>query len=161
MKRFICVLLLLFVAWFFAPVFVGPADADWRWADPKLKSKPVAAWCESYQCIKTAHKQSKLRYKRRVQRYHDRKQIEWMHWTAMYIPDCTWYGESGTGAEYARYRYILPNSTGSGAYGKFQFMPGTYHANAKYHDWSALDQEIAARREYWKHDIYPWQGCTG
>ena len=118
--------------------------ADWRWAGPKLKKQTVVYHCDTMQCINESYKKAKARYKKRVAAHDKRRLKEWKH--------CT-------GPEYSPARYTLPNSGGSGAYGKFQFMPGTYHANAKYHDWSALDQEIAARREFWKHGTQPWSAC--
>lgn len=159
MKRFIAVLLLLFLGWFFAPAFVPSANADWRWAKPHFKTKKVAVFCDTSQCVKHAHIRARSQRRAKVARYNHRKRQEWNHWTSLYIPDCIWYGESGVGPEYARYRYTLPNSGGSGAYGKFQFMSGTYFNNAKYGDWSPLDQEIAARREYWRHGSTPWSNC--
>jgi hypothetical protein len=135
------------------------AEADWRWADPVFEKQKVSYFCDSLQCIKASYKKQKEKFQRKVARYHRRKLREWRKWTNYYIPFCTWYGESGVGPEYAPYRYTLPNSGGSGAYGKFQFMPGTYHNRAKYHDWSPLDQEIAARREFWANGTAPWANC--
>lgn len=152
MKRFIFILLLFLI------LQVSPAQADWRWAGPKFKLVKVGTVCEGLECGIIAQR-ARIRIKIKRELYHAKKQGEWDHWTSLYIPDCTWYGESGTGPEYARYRYTLPNSTGSGAWGKFQFMPGTYHSRAKYHDWSPLDQEIAARREFWAHGTSPWANC--
>jgi hypothetical protein len=100
-----------------------------------------------------------MRYRVKVRLYHKHRLKEWNLWTSRYIPRCTWYGESGFGPQYARYRYTLPNSQGSGAYGKFQFKPNTYFSRAKYGDWSPLDQEIAARREYYANNTYPWANC--
>lgn len=135
------------------------AQADWRWADPKFKVKFYAVMCDTPQCVKAAKNISKQRHRRKIRSYHKRKLREWNLWTSRYIPDCTWYGESGHGPKYARVRYVTPNSGGSGAYGKFQFMPSTYHSVAKYGDWSPLDQEIAARREYWRNGTSPWTNC--
>jgi hypothetical protein len=133
--------------------------ADWRWSEPQLKVQTVKYKCNTMACIRKTYLKEKRRFQQRVARYHQRRLQEWKRWTNLFIPFCTWYGESGTGSEYARYRYTLPNATGSGAYGKFQMMPGTYHNRAKYHDWSALDQEIAARREYWANGTSPWANC--
>lgn len=143
----------------FALVGASPAAADWRWAQPKLKKQTVTYKCDTMKCIQKTYKREKARYKKRLAAHDKRRLQEWKHWTKLYIPQCTWYGESGHGPEYSPVRYTMPNSTGSGAYGKFQFMPGTYHNNAKYHDWSALDQEIAARREFWAHGTSPWSNC--
>lgn len=144
----------------FTLVGASSASADWRWAKPHFKHKvKVRAACDSYQCHKVAKIHKSAVKQLRVTFYHKKKRLEWRMWTSLYIPDCTWYGESGEGPEYARYRYTMPNSLGSGALGKFQFKPGTYHNRAKYHDWSPLDQEIAARREYWKHGTAPWEAC--
>jgi hypothetical protein len=140
-------------------VTASPASADWRWAKPQLKKQTVTYSCASMKCIRQTYLKEKRRYHRRVERYDKRRQHEWSYWTHLFIPTCTWYGESGYGPEYARVRYTMPNATGSGAYGKFQFMPGTYHNRAKYHDWSPLDQEIAARREYWANGTSPWTNC--
>jgi hypothetical protein len=154
MKRLGLLLLL------FALMSAVPASAaDWRWAEPKLKKQTITYKCDTMQCINKAFAKEKARYKKRMARVHKLRLKEWKHWTGMYIPQCTWYGESGTSAEYSPVRYTMPNSTGSGAYGKFQMMPGTYHNRAKYHDWSALDQEIAARREYWANGTQPWSNC--
>lgn len=154
MKRFIT-LAISGVALISAPA----SQADWRWADPKIKVKKVKPVCTSLECRKAARIQTREVHKAKVKYYHARKRAEWKSWTRLHIPNCTWYGESGTGPEYAKHRYVMPNSTGSGAYGKFQFMTTTYHNVAKYHDWSPLDQEIAARREYWARGTGPWTNC--
>jgi hypothetical protein len=137
----------------------APAAADWRWAKPKLKQQTVTYKCNTMECIRKTYVKERKRYKKRIAAHDKRRLREWKRWTKMYIPQCTWYGESGTGPEYSPARYVMPNSGGSGAYGKFQFMPGTYHNRAKYHDWSALDQEIAARREFWGNGTAPWANC--
>lgn len=136
------------------------ASADWRWADPNIK-KPKAhiLSCKTSVCKKRAKRVAKLKLKLKIAKYHYQKEREWHLWTKRYIPPCTWYGESGPGPPYARYRYTLPNSRGSEAFGKFQMMPGTYHSRAKYHDWSPLDQEIASRREFWANGTLPWEAC--
>lgn len=138
-----------------------PATAvgDWRWADPILKKQTIKYSCKTLKCIRNTYIREKKRYKHRVERYHDRRLKEWKRWTRTYIPLCTWYGESGHGPEYARHRYVMMNSGGSGARGKFQFMPGTYYGVAKYKDWSPLDQEIAARRLFRKAGTGPWSAC--
>lgn len=133
--------------------------ADWRWKTPKMTVKKSKPRCDTYQCTRQARHITKLKLRLKKARFKARRQAEWTKWTRMYIPQCTWYGESGTGPEYSRARYTMPNSTGSGAYGKFQFMSGTYHNRAKYHDWSPLDQEIAARREFWANGTAPWTNC--
>lgn len=139
---------------------VETAAADWRWTTPKLKVEhKTKPYCDSWQCHKRARQINKIRLRLKVARFNLRKEREWRKWTTRPIADCTWYGESGYGPEYDPKRYTMPNKGGSGAYGKFQFMPATYRANAKYFDWSALDQEIAARREYWKHGTSPWSNC--
>lgn len=140
-------------------MLVSPVSADWRWADPAVKKVKPNVLCHTIKCKKKAKHIAKLKFKLRVARYSYAKEREWTRWTNRFVPDCIWYGESGVGPEYARYRYTMPNSTGSGAWGKFQFMSGTYHTRAKYHDWSPLDQEIAARREYWAHGTAPWANC--
>lgn len=163
MKRSIVLVLILFgvLLTLIAIQHASPASADWRWAEPKLKPKRVKPVCNQRICRTLAKIETRARLKARIQLYNRRKQAEWNTWTRLYIPDCTWFGESGEGPEYAPSRYTTPNQGGSGAYGKFQMMPGTYRANAKYGDWSPLDQEIAARREYWQHGIQPWTNCTG
>jgi hypothetical protein len=153
--RSLNVILLCFLFLCLPPV----AQADWRWAEPNIKVEPVKPKCKSGECRKAAKRVNKAKLRYREALYDLHKTEEWTHWTSLYIPRCTWYGESGYGPEYARYRYTMPNSQGSGALGKFQFMPGTYHSRAKYHDWSALDQEIASRREYWVHGTAPWANC--
>lgn len=155
MRRFLLVFMMFAV---FAPV--QSASADWRWAEPKFKIKRVKPVCHFHLCRVLAKIQARANHRARVRYYHARKRNEWRFWTHLYIPRCTWYGESGYGPQYARYRYTLPNSTGSGALGKYQFMPKTYYSSGKYDDWSPLDQEIAARVEYWKHGVFPWQNCT-
>lgn len=150
---------LIFLVLLFALLCTQPASADWRWAKPQLKKQTISYSCDTLECIEKAFAKEKKRYKKRVDRYNARRLKEWKHWTSIYIPQCTWYGESGTSAEYSPVRYTMSNSTGSGAYGKFQMMPGTYHNRAKYHDWSALDQEIASRREYWVNGTQPWANC--
>lgn len=152
MKSVIVTLLCFFV-------LSTPAYADWRWATPEVKKPKPRFFCHTHECHKVAKHVARVKYRLKVARTHYAKIREWTRWTHRYIPACTWYGESGTGPKYARYRYVMPNFTGSGAYGKFQMMPGTYHSQAKYHDWSALDQEIAARREYWAHGTIPWANC--
>lgn len=137
----------------------SPAEADWRWDTPHLRKQTVTYSCDTMQCIRKTYLKETRRFKHRVARYDKRRLQEWSHWTHLYIPNCTWYGESGYGPKYSSIRYTMPNSAGSGAYGKFQFKPPTYHNVAKYHDWSALDQEIAARREYWQHGTAPWENC--
>lgn len=154
MKRFVT--LLLFCT---ALVMPATASADWRWAPPVLAKQTVKYHCNTTKCIKQTYKHQLKRLKKRVRRYNARRLKEWKHWTSLFIPSCTWYGESGPGPEFAAWRYTKPNNTGSSAYGKFQLMPGTYFSRAKYADWSALDQEIAARREYWAHGTGPWQAC--
>jgi len=143
----------------FALLSVSPAFADWRWAAPTLKKQKVTYHCDSLQCIRKTYIKEKHRFNKRVARYNKRRLREWKHWTHLYIPNCTWYGESGTSPQFAPVRYTMPNSMGSGAYGKYQFMPGTYHTFAKYHDWSPLDQEIAGHRTYWSQGTSPWTNC--
>jgi hypothetical protein len=141
--------------------------ADWRWGrydtqhkiTIKVGKNKVTRTYSSLKELKQIYLKERKKFKRREARYDKRRLREWKHWTNLFIPDCTWYGESGTGPEYDPARYTMPNSGGSGAFGKFQFMPGTYHNRAKYHDWSALDQEIAARREYWANGTAPWEAC--
>lgn len=160
MKRLILMCLLVILFWsFVAALKAVEAYADWRWADPQIKPHRIIYSCNTYKCIRRTYVKEKHRLQKKIKRYHHRRLQEWRYWTALYIPDCTWYGESGYGPRYARYRYTLPNSTGSGAYGKFQMMWTTYHSRAKYHDWSPLDQEIAARREFWAHGTSPWTNC--
>lgn len=151
MKRFIAVLLML--------MFTSTAQADWRWAKPTFHPRVYNSACKTRACFLGTRRKAYLRYKFKVKTYHKHRLQEWKYWTAKPIPNCTWYGESGTGPRYAKDRYTMPNSGGSGAYGKFQFMPQTYFSVGKYDDWSALDQEIAARREYWRHGLNPWANC--
>lgn len=96
-----------------------------------------------------------------------KKRREWRYWSRQPIATCTWLGESGPPRrghgpglqQFARWRYSVPNSSGSGAYGKYQMMPRTYAAYAKYGDWSRLDQEIAAHRLYRVAGTAPWSAC--
>lgn len=150
----IALLLLLFTFTCTSPA----SAADWRWAKYNTKHKITYKY-SSLKELKESYLKEKQKFKRREARYDKRRLREWKHWISLFIPDCTWYGESGTGPKYARYRYTLPNSQGSGAYGKFQMMPATYHNRAKYHDWSALDQEIAGHREYQANGTAPWAAC--
>lgn len=133
--------------------------AEWRWSTPKFHLKHIKPRCSTAQCSKAAHSVAVADRTYRKAKFTLKREREWTAVTNSFIPDCTWFGESGTGAKYARYRYTLPNSEGSGAYGKFQMMSGTYFSNSKYGDWSPLDQEIAARREYHKHGTSPWSNC--
>lgn len=139
--------------------FVNAAHADWRWAPPELKKQKVVFSCSTMECIKQAYKQAKRKHHLRVKRHNARRLKEWKQWSRLYIPTCTWYGESGPGPQFARFRYTVPNSSGSGAFGKYQMMPGTYHSRAKYHDWSPLDQEIAGHREFHANGTSPWEAC--
>jgi hypothetical protein len=154
MKRLVALLL-------FTAVLVMPAtaSADWRWAPPHFKKAKISFYCDDLQCIKRAYLKARKHHIIKVKHYNQRRLKEWRHWTAMYIPDCTWYGESGFGAEFDPARYTMPNSEGSGALGKYQMMSATYHDDAKYHDWSPLDQEIAGHIEYAKHGTSPWTNC--
>jgi len=136
------------------------ASADWRWTKPRLSQQTVTYHCDTLKCIRKTYIREKQRYLRRVARYDKQRQREWHYWVHQYIPTCTWYGESGTGPEFSPVRYVTPNAQGSGAYGKYQMMSGTYHNRAKYHDWSPLDQEIAGHKEYWAHGTAPWTNCA-
>lgn len=136
------------------------ASADWRWADPDIKQPNAHIFsCKTTACKHKAKRIAKIKLKLKKLQYHYKKEREWHRWITRYIPDCTWLGESGPGPPYARFRYTLPNSLGSDAFGKFQMMPGTYHSRAKYHDWSPLDQEIASRKEFRINGTGPWEGC--
>jgi branched-subunit amino acid aminotransferase/4-amino-4-deoxychorismate lyase len=135
------------------------ATADWRWAPPPPTKHKVTYSYDSLKSLKHTYLKERARYKRLVARYNKRRLREWNHWAHLYIPTCTWYGESGYGPQFAPVRYVTPNAQGSGAYGKYQFMSSTYHGVAKYHDWSPLDQEIAGHREYWKAGTSPWSNC--
>src|SRR3954463_11920570 len=100
-------------------VFFGPiqnAAGDWRWPAPKLKPQTIHYKCDSLKCIKKAFTKERQRFKKRVARYDKRRLAEWNRWTKLYIPQCTWYGESGTSAQFSPIRYTIPNSQGSGAY---------------------------------------------
>jgi hypothetical protein len=154
MRRLTLVLLI------FTLVPASAAGADWRWAPPKAEKRTVTTKCNTLKCLDTRFAKERKRLAHKIKVHDQRRLREWKRWTSLPIANCTWYGESGTGPEFAPYRYTTPNSTGSGAYGKYQFMPGTYSSNAKYHDWSALDQEIAGHREYQKHGVGPWSNCT-
>lgn len=154
MKRLGLLVLLFTLLW-----GIPAAEADWRWAKPELKKQTVRYKCNTLKCIRKTYVKEKRRLQKRLAHHDKRRLREWKHWTRLYIPSCTWYGESGTGPAYSPIRYTMPNSTGSGAYGKFQMMSGTYHNRAKYHDWSPLDQEIAARREFWANGTAPWTNC--
>lgn len=153
MKRLTLLLLL------FTLLLSSSASADWRWAKPTLRKQTVTYHCDTLKCLRKTYIREKHRYLRRVARYDKRRLHEWKHWTKLYIPTCTWYGESGTGPQFSPVRYTIPNAQGSGAYGKYQMMSGTYHTYAKYHDWSPLDQEIAGHKTYWANGTGPWTNC--
>lgn len=152
MKR-IALLLLLFTF-----ICTSSASADWRWAPYHAKHK-VSYKYDSLKSLKKTYLKEKHKFKHREARYNKRRLREWKHWSNLFIPTCTWYGESGTGPQFSPVRYTMPNSQGSGAFGKYQMMPGTYNNRAKYHDWTALDQEIAGHREYWANGTSPWANC--
>lgn len=154
MKRIILIVMLLSC---FIPV--TPAHADWRWKTPHYKLPKVKPVCSSRLCHTLARTEARAIRNSRIKAFNARRLAEWNTWTKIPIPRCTWYGESGTGPQFSRYRYTMPNSTGSGALGKFQFMASTYYSVGKYDDWSPLDQEIAGHREYWRHGTGPWQNC--
>lgn len=114
--------------------------------------RPCSTACKE-RVKKRELREARAQKKRRLAR-------EWRYWSRQPIPTCTWYGESGPGLpQFHPRRYTIPNSQGSGAYGKYQMMPGTYFAFAKYGDWSMLDQEIAAHRLYWAQGTSPWSAC--
>ena len=138
---------------------IGTAMADWRWSPPVLSKQKIAYSCDSLKCIRQTYLKERRRFQHRIMRYNRQRLLEWRRWTHLYIPSCTWYGESGTGPKFSPFRYIMWNTGGSGAYGKYQFMSSTYHSVAKYHDWSPLDQEIAGHREYWQQGTSPWTNC--
>jgi hypothetical protein len=140
-------------------MYTERAHADWRWKAPNYHLGTLKVACSSAECYHDAKARRRHRLEKRIYHYHLRKRKEWAKWTKMFIPDCTWFGESGRGPKYARVRYVTPNSAGSGAFGKYQFKPRTYFASGLYDDWSPLDQEIAARREFWKHGTRPWSNC--
>ncbi len=150
------ILIGLVVAFF---TMTEPAAADWRWAPPHLRAQTVRYHCADLKCIRDTYVREKHRYQKRVARYNQRRLREWKHWTRLYIPTCTWYGESGTSPQFSPIRYTIWNSGGSGARGKYQMMQSTYASDAKYFDWSPLDQEIAGHREFWKHGTSPWTNC--
>lgn len=162
-QRFLLAFLILLFLWAFVVIISNalaePAHADWRWRAPVLKKQKIVYHCNTLRCIKLSYMKARRRHIARVHRYDRRRLREWNRWSRLYIPSCTWYGESGTGPRFARYRYTMPNSQGSGAYGKYQMMSGTYHSRAKYHDWSPLDQEIAGHREFWANGTAPWANC--
>lgn len=154
MKRLVLLLILMAV---FLPAAL--AHADWRWKTPHFKVKKARPVCRYRLCVVLARRQAKAIRRARIKHFNARRLAEWRVWTRLPIPACTWYGESGRGPKYARSRYTMYNSSGSGAYGKYQFMPPTYFSVGKYDDWSPLDQEIAGHREYWRHGTGPWQNC--
>lgn len=152
MRRIVLLLLL------FTFTCTSSASADWRWSQYQHKHKATYSY-NSLKELKKDYLKERKKFKRREARYNKRRLREWKHWANLFIPSCTWYGESGTGPQFSPVRYVTPNSQGSGAYGKYQMMPGTYHNRAKYHDWSALDQEIAGHREYQANGTAPWEAC--
>lgn len=152
----LCGIVLAFMIFFVGAV---NAQADWRWAPPKAQTVRIKVKCNTLACFDQAVSKHRKKLKHKLKLHNARRLREWNHWTKLYIPQCTWYGESGTSAQFAPIRYTIPNSQGSGAYGKYQMMPGTYHNRAKYHDWSPLDQEIAGHREYYANGTQPWTNC--
>lgn len=155
MKHFISVLLCFSAAL----VMSTSASANWRWAEPKLKPHRITYSCGDMKCLKKTYYHQRRLLKKRINIYNKHRLAEWKHWIAVPIADCTWRGESGEGPQFARFRYTIPNSQGSGAYGKYQMMPGTYSTYAKYGDWSPLDQEIAGHRLYADSGTGPWESC--
>lgn len=151
------------------------AVADAQVAEPpKMSHRPGCAGLTGAECnerIRKIHKHypmcqtwecaRRVRI-RRQHRAHLRYEREWSYWSGLYIPSCTWANESSGGyygEQFARWRYSVMNSIGSGARGKYQMMPGTYVAYGKYDDWSMLDQEIAAHLLYQAQGTAPWSGC--
>ena len=133
-----------------------------------LLTGPALSRTDGPDCSRACIEQSKERKRAEVRKANRAKRRrQWRYWTRQPIAQCTWLGESGPPRpghgkglqEFARWRYTVPNSQGSGAYGKYQMMPGTYAAFAKYHDWSRLDQEIAAHRLYRAQGTAPWSAC--
>lgn len=143
--------------------FSTQASADWRWASPKLKPHKHTYSCADMKCLKKVYNHERRMLRHRINLYNKHRREEWQHWITTPIADCTWAGESSppgdTSGQFARYRYTVPNSAGSDAYGKYQMMPGTYSSYAKYGDWSPLDQEIAGHRLYADKGTGPWQSC--
>lgn len=70
------------------------------------------------------------RVKKRILRAHRR--AEWRSYKRHPMPWCTWANESGPPrpgyGQWARARYRVVNTAGSGAGGKFQIMPQTWAA---------------------------------
>jgi hypothetical protein len=135
------------------------ASADWRWAPPHFKEHEVTYKYTDLHSLRQIYLRERARLKRKIKLHDQRRLKEWKHWSRLYIPNCTWYGESGASPQFAQVRYTIPNAQGSGAYGKYQMMPGTYFAFAKYGDWSPLDQEIAGHRLFWDQGTSPWTNC--
>lgn len=133
-------------------VFAGAALAP----SAESKTAPMAKWCAGEDRCPRPPLTKRERAIRADRRAHRRT---FRHWSRQYIPSCTWYGESGPGPQFARWRYSVPNSSGSGAYGKYQMMPGTYSAFARFHDWSRADQERAAHLLYLAQGTSPWEAC--
>lgn len=155
MRRLVIAITLFLTMGLMAP----SAHADWRWKAPNWHRGELKPWCSSKKCLyeEKVRKNRKLRH--RLYRFNKKRLKEWKYWTSRWIPTCTWFGESGQGPQFARYRYYVPNSGGSGAFGKYQMMPGTYSSRAKYGDWSPLDQEIAGHLEFYAHGTGPWANC--
>lgn len=157
MKHFLSILAMLMI-----PV-TSSASANWRWASPKLKPRKISFSCSDLKCLRKAYRHERRIIKARIKIYNKNRAKEWRYWIRRPIVDCTWAGESSPPGDYtgkfARYRYLVSNAAGSGAYGKYQMMPGTYFTYAKYRDWSPLDQEIAAHRLYASSGTGPWQAC--
>lgn len=155
MRRLVIACMLFFTLGLMVP----SAHADWRWKAPNWHRAELKPWCSSAKCLHEEKMRENAKLRHRLYHFNKKRLKQWKHWTRLYIPACTWYGESGRGPQYSRARYVMPNQGHSGAYGKFQFMPRTYYSSGQYDDWSPLDQEIAARVEFWKHKTSPWANC--
>lgn len=159
MKRCLVTLVVLV----FAVLPTTPSSADWRWAAPHLKKRAVVYRCGDMKCLRKTYRHERHILQLRINIYNNNRAAEWKHWVAQPIADCTWAGESSPPGDYtgkfAKYRYYVANSSGSSAFGKYQMMPGTYSAWAKYGDWTPLDQEIAGHRLYANSGTGPWEAC--
>ena len=129
----------LFIAFFLGPLFLVDAFAK----------------CRTHACWHRVHIA-------RAERW------QWRQYKAHPMPYCTWAHESGPPrpgyGPYARARYRVLNTSGSGAGGKFQIMYRTWlafggkpYGNARFAP--PLEQEKIARRVLAGQGLGAWVAC--
>lgn len=58
---------------------IDSAQADWRWAPPKIKAHKVTYKCDSMDCLKKTYAKEKKKLKRKIERHNKRRLQEWKH----------------------------------------------------------------------------------